>query len=532
MLSKVGRILFAFSGLAFVILAVCRLIYGGWHPSFWVPLVLTVAFFVGGVVKDWRALREITGMRSTKYGMNMGALILTALVGLVCVNFLADRYNKKFDWTAEKLNSLSEQSVKAAKALNADTELVLLYGRQSGGGDDPANSPEQVEKHVKILADMYEGVTPKIKFTAYNALTRPDLAQKFEYNFGPYAFFATQGERKVKIDPATEESVTRALLRLERDKKKTIYFTKGHGEHLLDQKDEVGLSTLKDDLSVTYDLKTFALFETKNVVPDDAAAVAIIGPNQQFLDDEIKALKDYLARGGHLLIALDPGTKQNLAGLVRSIGIDFTNEYVFDGRSRALKAAPQLVLGTTFVAGNAQGGEITRSIRQDGQAFTLFELASHLRKAADKPAGITVEPLISTDVQTGSVAELKNDMVIKANGPHIIAMTAKGHYAAAASVTPPPTADAGKEFTAIVFADSDFIANRLIQNNLNRDMVENSFSWLAADNDLISIRPREPKATKLHMMGADFVTLIVLLFFISVVLFGASIGFWWRRRLA
>jgi ABC-type uncharacterized transport system involved in gliding motility auxiliary subunit len=534
MLSKQGKILFFFSALAFVVLGVCRLVYGGWTNAFWLPLGLTLVFFAAGVAKDWRGLRELFGMRSTKHGMNMGALILTAIVGLVCVNYLADRYDVRADWTKEKLNSLSDQSIKAAQALKAPTELMLLYGyKTQGAADEAANNPDQIQKQIKIIAEMYRNVGPQITFTAYNALTRPDLAQKYEYSFGPFAFFAIQGERKVRIDPATEEAITRSLLKLERDKKKIIYFTRGHGEHSLDQKDERGLSKLREDLEVTYELRSFALFETKNTVPEDASALAIIGPNQQFLDEELKAVREYVTRGGHLLVAIDPGTKQNLAGLVKSVGIEFTNDYVFDNRSRVLNAAPQLVLGTTF----SQGSEITRGIKQDAQSFALFDLASSLKKAPDAPATITVEPLISSDEHTGSVTELKKGMVIQENGPHIIAMTSKGRMPtplpdkplAAPGVAEKPES---KDFTAVVFGDSDFIANRLIQNNLNRDIVENAFAWLASDTDLISIRPKEPKGTKLRMMNTDFVALILILFLVSVALFGTSIGFWWRRRTA
>lgn len=515
-MSKIGKILFFFSGLAFVILGVCRLVYGGWHSSFWVPFGLMFVLFIAGVIHDRRAIREIFGMRATQHGMNMGALIATAIVGLGCLNFLAVRYEKKFDWTSDKLNSLSDQSIKAAQALKNETELVLLYGHKPPQGmDDGGNSPEQVQKTIQILADMYLNVSSKIKYTAYNALTRPDLAKKYEYSYGAFAFYVIQGERKVKIDPANEEAITRALLKLERDKKKIIYFTRGHGERQLDQKDERGLSTLKEDLSVTYEVKSFALFETKNTVPEDASAVAIIGPEQQFLEEELKALREYADRGGRLIVALDPDTKQNLSSFIKTLGIEFSNDYVFDPRSRVLNAAPQLVLGTDF----ASAHEITKAFKQDGQTIALFDRASSLKPASEAPATFKIEKLISTDASTGSVNEMKKGMVIQPNGPHTILMASTGKLG-------------GKEFSLIVFGDSDFVANRLIQNNLNRDVVGNSFAYLASDSDLISIRPKEAKGTKLNMMNSDFVALILMLFAISLALFASGIGFWWRRRMA
>jgi ABC-type uncharacterized transport system involved in gliding motility auxiliary subunit len=93
-------------------------------------------------------------------------------------------------------------------------------------------------------------------------------------------------------------------------------------------------------------------------------------------------------------------------------------------------------------------------------------------------------------------------------------------------------AESSKEFSAIIYGDSDFLANRLIHNNLNRDLVENSFAWLTHDADLITIRPKQPKGTHLEMPTGSYYALVLSLLLISVVLFGSSIGIWIRRRTA
>jgi ABC-type uncharacterized transport system involved in gliding motility auxiliary subunit len=210
--SKAGKFLFSFAVLFFLGLLGFRYVYGGWQNSMWVPLGLSVALFIAGVFKDWRAIRDFFAMRTTKHGLNVGALIIIALVGLACVNFLAVRYEKKFDWTSEKLNSLSDQSIKAARGLKADTEFTLLYRNDQSQG-------ESVQRAVQDLLSMYQNVAPKLKYSAYNALQHPELAKKFEYTTGSYAFFVAQGETHVRIDQPTEEGVTRALLKLGHEKK-------------------------------------------------------------------------------------------------------------------------------------------------------------------------------------------------------------------------------------------------------------------------------------------------------------------------
>ena len=522
-MSKAGKILFAFSVLSFLILGAARLIYGGWDNSFWIPFGMMIFFFIGGIVTDHRAIRDIFGMRTTKHGLNMGAMILIVLVGLVCVNYLSSRYEKKFDWTSDKFNSLSEQSIKAAKALKEPTQLLLLYGKDTGPNAD------QVQKSAKSLFDMYRNVSDKIDYKAYEALKRPDLAQKYEYTTGAFAFFAVQGERKVKIETPTEESITRALIKLGREKKKVLYFTRGHGELLLDEKGAQGLTGLRDDLTVTYEVKPLALFETSYKVPADADAVAIIGPKQQFLDTELSGLREYARAGGHLLLALDPGTKQNLAQLTRTFGVDYDNDFVLDLRSRALKASPTLVIGSDF----SKSSDITKAFTSSGSQFVVFELVSSVKKASDAPAGLKFENLVSTDRSTASVPEMKEKVEYKPNGPHTLAISVTGKLPAGPAVAGAPAPAAStKDFSAVIIGDSDFMANQLLLNNLNRDLVENSVAWLTNDQDLITIRPKQPKGTKLDMPTGSFYALVLSLSLISVALLGASVGFWWRRRSA
>ncbi len=523
-MSKQGKIFFSFSVLAFLILGSSRLIYGGWHPALWVPLGLMLFLFAAGVAVDHKALRAIFGMRTTKHGMNLGALIIVVLVSLTCVNYLASQHDKKFDWTSDKFNSLSEQSVKAATSLKTPTELVLLFRKDAS--NHGAQSADLVARQAKSLADMYRNASNKVTYVAYDGLQRPDLAQKFEFQTGQFVMFATQGERKVKVDPVSEEGITRALMKLARDKKKTIYFTRGHGELLLDDKETGGLSVLKDDLSVTYDVKSFALFETGDKVPEDADVVAVVGPKTQFLEAELGGLREYARRGGHLLIAIDPGVKQNLAQLAKTFGVDFHNNYVLDLRSRVFQASPTLIIGSDFSPTN----DITKGFIGGGNAITIFELASSLTKATDAPSSLNIDEFVKTDASTAAVPELHDKIEYKANGPHTIGISVSGKLAI--DVKTGQTLPEAKQFGAVIFGDSDFISNRLLNQNLNRDLIENSVAWLSNDTDLITIRPKQPKGTHLDMPTGSFYSLILALFLITVALFGSGISFWWRRRTA
>jgi ABC-type uncharacterized transport system involved in gliding motility auxiliary subunit len=508
-MSKAGKFLFLFSFLFFLVLCVTRIIYGGWQNGMWGPFVLSIVFFILGVAKDWRGIRELLAQRSTKHGMNMGVMILLVITGLTCLNVLAVRYEKKFDWTSDHLNSLSDQSRKAAQSLRDETTVLVLYRKGIAG-------QENVGRAVGDLVSMYRNVNAKIKYESYNVLQRPDLAQKYEFQDGAYTVVALQGEKQVKVDKPTEEGLTGAFLKLGRDKKKVFYFTMGHGERVLEDKTEPGLSRLQEGLSAIYDLKPLILFQTQNKVPDDAALVAIVRPNQQFLDSELQAIRDYAKRGGHILMAIDPGLKHNMALLTKSFGVEYANNFILDLRSQIVQGGPAMVLGTEF----SPLSEITKSFTSP-QTFVIFNMASELKVDPSKAADLKVEPLVSTTTETMSIPEPKEKVSFKPNGPHMIGATVEGKL------------PEGKEFSAVIFGDSDFISNAYINANLDRDLVMNSVAWLSADKDLISIRPKEPKATKLTMMTQDFYILVVAFLIPFPLLLFFSGGFiWWRRKAA
>ena len=62
----------------------------------------------------------------------------------------------------------------------------------------------------------------------------------------------------------------------------------------------------------------------------------------------------------------------------------------------------------------------------------------------------------------------------------------------------PSSQDKQKVMKLIVFGDSDFLTNGLLNaQGVNRDLALNSISYLLNEPDLISIRPKRLKATQL-----------------------------------
>jgi ABC-type uncharacterized transport system involved in gliding motility auxiliary subunit len=83
----------------------------------------------------------------------------------------------------------------------------------------------------------------------------------------------------------------------------------------------------------------------------------------------------------------------------------------------------------------------------------------------------------------------------------------------------------------VVVGDSDFASNRAIGLQGNRDIFVNMANWLAQQENLIAIRPRDPQSRPLTMT-ADQGT-VVFWFTQAVIpalLFAIGVRVWWRRR--
>jgi ABC-type uncharacterized transport system involved in gliding motility auxiliary subunit len=83
----------------------------------------------------------------------------------------------------------------------------------------------------------------------------------------------------------------------------------------------------------------------------------------------------------------------------------------------------------------------------------------------------------------------------------------------------------------VVFGDSDFPSNAVLGIPGNRDLFMNTVGWLSQQENLISIRPREPDDRRLTLTAAEQGNVMWLsLLVIPGMVFGTGIYSWWRRR--
>ena len=105
---------------------------------------------------------------------------------------------------------------------------------------------------------------------------------------------------------SNEQDLTNALIKVVTGAARKVYFTQGHGEKDTASTDRGGLSTAVEQMKQdNFTVEQLVLIQQKTV-PDDATIVVIAGPTTDFFPPEIEALNAYVAKGGKVMVMLDP----------------------------------------------------------------------------------------------------------------------------------------------------------------------------------------------------------------------------------
>ena len=451
-------------------------------------------------------------LRQTKYLLYAALYLLVFLSILVVVNILADRYNKSYDSTSNKRYSLSEQTAKIVKGLKQPA--TITYFDQSTRFEG-----------AKDQLDQYANLSRKVHVEYVDLDKKPELARAAGVK--SYGTTIIQiGDRREEAKSLTEEGITGAFIRDLKTTTRTVCFVEGSGEHQIEDVERNGYSRFKELLGKDgYEAKSVNLI-TKEEIPNDCTVLVIGGPDADYQQPEVDAIKKYLEDGGRALVMLDPPLKigrseiadnEALNKVLESWGVTPQKNIILDlnpiGQLAGL--GPQVALVTSYdshaivndMSRRATGFPLARSLEtKNGNKTTVTKLfgSSNTSLASSKLSSPAIDP-----------NDPKN-----ARGPLTIA--AAGTY------------NTGKENSQgrfVVVGSSSWAANSFIGFNGNRDLALNAINWLASDEDLISIRPKDRDDRRLTLTSAQMTWIRVTSQFLLpllVIVGGGSV--WWLRR--
>jgi ABC-type uncharacterized transport system involved in gliding motility auxiliary subunit len=202
-----------------------------------------------------------------------------------------------------------------------------------------------------------------------------------------------------------------------------------------------------------------------------------------------------------------------------------------DPLSRQAQVEPQILLG--FSAGTEH--PITKDFPSSTVAANFFfPITAYINSTP--PEGITITPLVKTSPQAWAEsdwASLQSGLVKFNEG-----RDKKGpmNVAVAVEKTNPPSEEGkpapanAKGMRLAVFGTSTFGSNSVLDKVGNRDLFLNSVAWLADNENLISIRPKDVQdGLKQFNPGILNLVLLVSVFALPLLIVAAGVFVWLRR---
>ncbi len=95
----------------------------------------------------------------------------------------------------------------------------------------------------------------------------------------------------------------------------------------------------------------------------------------------------------------------------------------------------------------------------------------------------------------------------------------------------PTESESKPESRVVALGDSDFAANAFLGVQGNRDFFMNAVNWLAQQENMIAIRPREPEDRRITLTADQQQRIMLLsIFIIPGLVFASGVYTWWKRR--
>jgi len=493
----------------------------------WTGLAAVVVYMAG----QWREFAPMFRGRQARYGTLATVSVLVVLGILIAVNYIGARENKRWDLTANKAFSLSEQTRSVLTKLDAPLQITAFA--------QDVDFPRYQDKLKE-----YEYGSKQVKTEYVDPVKKPTVARQNQIDRANTILFNYKGRtERVTSEDASEQDITNAIIKVVSGQQRKVYFVQGHGERDTTAAAGNGYQAIAEALGrENYKVDKLVLAQAGSV-PDDASVVIVAGPKTDFFPPEIEALKKYLDKAGKLLLEIDPPDKAdappftNLIALAHDWGMDVGTDIVVDasGMGRLIGTDASVPVVATYG---------THPITENFSFVTAFPLARSITPVMGGVNGHTAQPFAQTSPQSWAETDIKGMMTTgkvsldeaKGDKKGPVTIAAAVSAASAAQAAPggsnPLDPEAPKPETRVaVVGDSDFAANAGLGIQGNRDLFMNTLGWLSQQENLIAIRPKNPEDRRITLTATEQSNITILaLIVIPACIFGTGAYSWWRRR--
>ena len=503
------------------------IIFGGFDTTARIITAAGILLLGIAIAIDPEALWSKLTARNMRYGGNTLAIAALFIGILVLVNVLGARRPERWDLTANKALSLSDETVQVLQKIPEPVVAVVFAETTDSRKTEIENQLYEMQVRSNGMLT-YEVVDPR---------DAPAYAQQLGVReLGTTVL--VMGDKRQQVTGTREADLATGLIKLVQPNPRKAYFTTGHQERAIDGFDQNAYGQMKSQLeSRNFVVENLSLFTTPEV-PQDANLVVIAGPRVPFTEIEVQALSAYLDRGGDMMILFDPATDTGLAPLVSRWGVELGKAYVAEGNPALTAQSPFLP-----VVDRPANHRVTERI---AGLPLIFLVPSYITVPSPAPPGFRITPLAQTSDRSwaeSDEAAIRSpqsatfDEGVDQRGPLTLAVAIEQNPATPPGTpgAPPPPPDPSQPSSRVmIVSTSQLGSNAALQFGArvgNADLFINGASWLVGDDELISIRPRPADDRTLFLTNAqkNFIMLSSTVMVPALVL-AVGILIWWGRR--
>lgn len=459
---------------------------------------------------DLKAL--VTG-RQAFYGGN-SIFVSIVVVGIVAVVYtVVNSSGVAVDTTLSGLYSLKRDIRPVVATLDQPLQITAFYTNRI------LNQLSNDRPTLRLFSD---AAPDKVKLVIVDPDTQPLLARDFKLsgNFGIYVSYLDRTGKPDQTNTvqasgtyANQKWIAEAILKLEIKGKLTIRFTTGHGEV---NTDAAAYNAQQNNaVAVRQGLNTQLGINTENIdlsntnLPDNTAALVVVGPARDFTDAEVQKIAHYMANGGKLFLMAEPAYRGDIvfmttdkspmvAYLWDTWGIKPQHVIVYDPVS--YNGNQYYVLPSVFAAHRILDKGSNTPIKPEFDIVQSWEINKTL------PQNVVASLLLtSSDTSFGKPPVDAAAHPDAPRGPNDISGPLTLMAIAENSVN---------HSRLIVIGDTDWLLDANVTNTDNALLWTNSINWLTQVIDKVSVDPvaiLPPLNTSTYNLNiVGLITLVVL----------------------
>lgn len=427
-------------------------------------------------------------------------VLFLAAVGLV--QWASREFHWQFDLTQNRRYSLSAASIAAIERLQG-TVTITAYASERGN----------LRPVIRQVIGRYQRHKADLRLEFVDPDTEPERVRSAGVRYDGEIVLA-HGEAHETLPPnaLTEENLTNAFTRLGHRGDRWLVFLTGHGERSPEREANFDLSTWSAQLGKRgFKTRTLALGETPTI-PENTTALVIAGPRTRLLTGEVKAVEEYVKRGGNILWLADPGPLQGLEPIAEQLGFELQPGVIVDPASQVIAGDPTALVVTRYGS---------HPIVRNFTDTTVFPEAAGL--SLRLPEGWKSQVLLDTRDSAWSETGFLKGGVRFDKGKDVPGPLTVG-IALTHSVE-------GREQRVVVIGDGDFLSNSIVANGGNLEFGMSIANWLSQDDAYVNIPVRTARDRGLNLTRTEQIAIGgIFLVVLPLALLGGGIAVWWRRR--